>query len=477
MAFLMTLIAMFLTAGRSAENPWNEKAGAVVAAYENDPTREKLQAALDAAWRADDWETGLRLAAEARKRWPADAALRGFALRALWRGGEVEAAERLATEALPEPVPQPVLSTLIQIAGARGDEPAAEKVRATLERVGPASALDFYALAGAKLLDGPPKEVARLVTAAERALSAENGYPDTILADSLDGFAEFYGKIDDGKLNVVDALGEAPMPVYPMFGLPYCDVMVNGAGPFRMIIDTGGSILLSISPAAAEQAGLEPLAKASVRGAGGKEESWRTLTERVEIGGIRVRRVMTDVYDMPLPGDAIDGIIGTGLFARQRMVMDFKNAKLRVSPSSDAPGAGVELWTRILGDAKLVTRVDAGGAPQIALIDSGATVCGISPVFARKLHPDDAPSDVSLGGVGVGGDGPVGMRLGKSTALRIGERAFETVPMVEIDALDSLLSPVIGIQVRVLVGMTVLREAYTFTVDFGRTKMWVDWGA
>jgi len=37
------------------------------------------------------------------------------------------------------------------------------------------------------------------------------------------------------------------------------------------------------------------------------------------------------------------------------------------------------------------------------------------------------------------------------------------------------LSPMLGIQTDALVGMPVLRDMRTLTVDFAHSKMWVEW--
>ena len=46
---------------------------------------------------------------------------------------------------------------------------------------------------------------------------------------------------------------------------------------------------------------------------------------------------------------------------------------------------------------------------------------------------------------------------------------------MDLDVLDTLLSPVLGVQIDVLVGMPLLRETRQITVDQRRCRLWVQW--
>ena len=54
-------------------------------------------------------------------------------------------------------------------------------------------------------------------------------------------------------------------------------------------------------------------------------------------------------------------------------------------------------------------------------------------------------------------------------------RTYENFSGMGLEILDTILSPIVGVQCDVLVGMPVFRDMKAFTVDFPRAKLWVDW--
>ena len=96
--------------------------------------------------------------------------------------------------------------------------------------------------------------------------------------------------------------------------------------------------------------------------------------------------MLARVFDVP---DVIGaGIIGTGVFERGRMTMDFANAELRVEPSSGDPAPGAEQSLRLIGDAKLMLIIQAADRTVTALLDSGADGLFLAPSLMRDLFPE-----------------------------------------------------------------------------------------
>jgi hypothetical protein len=44
-----------------------------------------------------------------------------------------------------------------------------------------------------------------------------------------------------------------------------------------------------------------------------------------------------------------------------------------------------------------------------------------------------------------------------------------------LEVLDTLLSPILGVQTQVLVGMPIFRDMKSWTIDYPRRRMWVEW--
>lgn len=470
------VLLLLIPSGDPAENPWK---GKVPAACE---TAEKLQTvvayrdALDTAWRADEWQVGLDLATRALAKFPKDDAVAGRAARAMWRAGEIHNAERVAGNIDPEKADAVGLRTRIGIHLARGENAEALRLGKLLESSKDTSAETLLRLVALRFVDQRFNGVSALIRKAEEAIKPENGYPETLAAESIGGLAEFFEKIGNERINQITAYGRVAMPVLRMANLPYCEIMINGHGPYRVVVDTGGSVTLSIDTAVAEECGLKSLGEASIRGVSGLDQSQQAITEELILGDIRCRRVMTRVFGVrqAVMGLA-DGVLGTGVFADGRMKLDFANARMEISASSDAAADGVAIDARIIEDAKIMVPVKINGEHAVALFDTGADAAALAPSRLKKLYPDHAGLRVEapMGGVGQGGNPTIEMSRG--VTMELPGRKFEQFSGLGLDVLDKVLGPFLGMQGDVLVGMPVFREMRSLTVDFGKSRVWVDW--
>lgn len=474
----MPIVASLLLfpAPDDVKNPWRDKVAAAVERVERDPTPAAFESALDIAWRADDWQAGAQLARDARKRHPDNMGLRGLAVRALWRAGRIEEAEELAAAIGEETEHRPSLAILIQIASARGQHDRASALADRLERLDPQTTTEMSAILGARLRSGAGRDMAGFVRRIAAITKPENGYPDVYVAESIEGLAEFFAAVGDEPLNQVVDYGSADMPLVPMLYLPGVDAMVNGKGPYRFIVDTGGSITLSLDTEVAEELGLKSIASATIRGVSGKQPSGQVVVDELRIGEIRLKRVMTRTWEFPTAMKAaVSGIIGTGMFDRNRMTLDFHGAKLVVSRSSDKPADGQEASLRIVGDGKLIAPIRIADAPAVALIDSGAGTTAISPARLAELFPDRKQRGLRAPVLGAGGDGPVAMSFAPGVDVTMFGRRYPSLSLVSLDVLDDMLSPILGVQIDLLSGMLQLREMRSLTVDLSTSRMWVDW--
>ena len=172
---------------------------------------------------------------------------------------------------------------------------------------------------------------------------------------------------------------------------------------------------------------------------------------------------------------AADGIIGTGVFERGRMTLDFGRARLVVARSSERDAAGNAVELRIVGDAKLMAPIQLQDQYAIALLDSGADVAAVSPVRLRELFPDQPLTTVPIAGLGVGeGEGP-GITMSPGVKLELWGRTYDNYSGMGLDVIDTLLSPILGVQTQVLLGMPIFRDMNSWTIDYPRRRMWVEW--
>jgi hypothetical protein len=457
-------------------NPWRERAKPAVGAALESDTPAALRAGLDAAYRADDWAAGLKIAARAEQLHGQDSKLRPLIARAHWRAGRLDEAERRAAD-LPADTQDPVaLNTLVTIELARGNVTRAAAHAQRLEALPDISAADLYQPVAVRFQQNRFEDFVPLLKTIEQRLSPENGYPETFLGESLDGLPAFFAAVGERPVNVVAHPGAAPIEPIPLINLIGCSALINGKGPYRLLVDTGGSLLLSLDRTVAEEIGLKSIVSGSIRGVSGKDHAGQALVDDLALGSIRMSRVLTRIFDVKAAAaDTCDGILGTGVFAHARMTLDFATGRLVISPSSPDAPAGTESALRIVGDAKLVSPVKVNGGPGLALIDSGADSAVLSPSKLRELYPDRPVTTVAVPMIGVGSGKDPKISLEQGVAIEFAGRHYPAVAGIGLDVLDTVLSPVLGVQLDVLLGMSMLRDARSLTIDYPRCRMWIDW--
>ncbi len=476
MGSLMILICMLLgPAPDQSRNPWVSKVGEAFATAETAGDPGAVAKAFDVAWRADDWRAGAKLCDQAEKTLPDRSDLLGLRARALWRAGRLSEVRTLITRIPEDTTDRVALAVQLDLAYATGDDKRLNDLSARYVRTHPQTAADLAVLVDAQLFHQSGPDLIEWLRRIEKTASVENGYPETLLVETIPGVADFLAAIGDKPVNQMTHYGSAPMQVLGMLHLPYCDVRINGRGPYRMIVDTGGSVTLAIDDEIAEEIGLHSLASAKLHGAAGVQDSGQALVEHMAVSDIEMARVPARILELP-PGlkHNIDGILGTGVFDSARMTLDFAGQRLAVEPSGSTPARGNETELLVVGDAKLVVPVKLGGREALAFIDTGADIVAASPSALRELYPDRAVSIIS-GGVGVGeGDSP-GLGFGTPFSLDFAGRATPSYSGLALETLDELLGSFLRTRLQLIIGMPLCREMKSMTIDFPRRRLWVEW--
>lgn len=472
----LVTIMLFLQSGSETPNPWIEKVEPAVTSAQRARTVVAYRHALDVTYKADDWRAGLALADAAFAEYPDNALLSGRLARAYWRGGRLAEAEKIVDAIDVDKADAPALIACIEIQLARGKRDAAFAAGRRLENLGPETAQELYYLLALRLEQQRFEDLPELIRKAQRLTDPANGYPEIYFAEAMEGQPEFFEGIGPKPINQITRYGAAPMPMLLTLRLPYCTAMINGKGPYRLIVDTGGSIALSLNDNLVTELGLKSYGKADIRGVSGKQESEQSLVDELVIGDITLNRVMTRTFAMPdVISLAAEGIIGTGMFSQARMTLDFQNAQLVLAPSSDGPAEGREAPLWIIGDGKLIASVELEERLSLALLDSGADVVALAPSVFRELYPDRKPMTIDAAGLGVGEGGMAGISIGPGVKLVCWHRTFENCSGIGLNVLDDLLSPILGVQTQVLIGMPFFRQMNSCTIDYPTRRMWIAW--
>jgi hypothetical protein len=152
-------------------------------------------------------------------------------------------------------------------------------------------------------------------------------------------------------------------------------VMVNGKGPFRFVIDTGAS-RSTLAPHLARALSLKPSVGRNVmlNGVTGAAEVPTVAVDSLEIGALRFEKQDLPVIFTSIMGNA-DGILGVAGFQDQRIDVDFKRDRVRVLESDGKRPHYSMVTARATRNVNGLMIVDVRVGRRIrakAVIDTGA---------------------------------------------------------------------------------------------------------
>jgi Aspartyl protease len=171
---------------------------------------------------------------------------------------------------------------------------------------------------------------------------------------------------------------EAPEPRYvaptlrDSIGRIWAPVLINGKGPFRLVLDTGAS-KSALLPRVARAIGVEPKASGMiVHGVTGS-----TNVSTVDIDQLEVGEMLIGATTLPIVPDVFggaDGVLGNEALGDKRIYIDFRRDRIEIMRSrSERPGLGMSKIPLKLTRGKLLAfRTRIGSVPTTAVIDTGA---------------------------------------------------------------------------------------------------------
>ena len=162
----------------------------------------------------------------------------------------------------------------------------------------------------------------------------------------------------------------------------FVNVMVNGHGPFRVLLDTGCSITL-VSPELAQAVGAtladqEEDLIAARNALGDTTEVQQVALESIELGGVRFEDVPAAVSDSfaglsAIEGRRIDGALGFPLFADLYFGLDFPNHRLLLGSKWPAGIPVIRAGLHVVEHADVpFVQVLIQGRPVEVMIDTGS---------------------------------------------------------------------------------------------------------
>ena len=210
----------------------------------------------------------------------------------------------------------------------------------------------------------------------------------------------------------------------------------NGAGPYRVLIDTGANHS-SISEKAAHEIGAPPIARWVVASPTGEREYPIVRVDHLAIGPISIGATATvmPARELVLAG-AIDGVLGQDVLAGLRYTIDYR--RLQISWEDGMPMAGASRPEAELPltfqDGLPIVEIRQGDSTLRLVADSGAAGLLLFESAGRELPA------MRLDGGLIRVDSFQGTRLARSVVideLRIGPSTFRDMPAALVKPTDS----------------------------------------
>lgn len=175
------------------------------------------------------------------------------------------------------------------------------------------------------------------------------------------------------------AIGEAGQIVsapltFDSHGRPVVDVMLNGQGPFPLVLDTAASATV-LSAETVAQLALQPSrTQATMRGASGHSQVDLYTLSSVTLGALSRQNVMAAALPHNPSDTGHAGVLGASLFAGARIELDIPAAMLHVDTTRNrARLAGAHLvGVDFRNNMFALAPVSLGSVAATALVDTGA---------------------------------------------------------------------------------------------------------
>ena len=255
-------------------------------------------------------------------------------------------------------------------------------------------------------------------------------------------------------------------------GRIWAPVLINGQGPFRLVLDTGAShSALTAQVATMLGIPLDEGRKVMLRGATGSVEVPMVPVETLEVG-----ELLMEPRRLPIVPDALggaEGVLGTDGLDNKRIHIDFRRDSITImrSRNEKARDGYVTIPFKFMRGRLLVVEAYLGGVPVKAVIDTGgqATLGNEALRLAlaerrrrqQELTPDNvtgATLDVQVGNRTPTPSIAMGEVLVRNAAMTFADFAiFQHWKLTEEPAM--------------LVGMDVLGLLDTLIIDYRRREL------
>jgi hypothetical protein len=207
---------------------------------------------------------------------------------------------------------------------------------------------------------------------------------------SLGPFARMFIGILSMALACAGAQSQDNLHVAPLkfdHDKPIVEVMINGKGPFRFIIDTGTAGQAFVSPGLADELALPRAGQVTLidpSGQGGRKVPI-VLLASLQVAGVEFTGVRAAVHNLGNGDGACQGLLGFALFRDYLLTLDYPNRQLALTSGDLYPDGGrMVLPFRMNGGIPVVT-LAIGATAVEAQLDSGGSGLSLPSQLVSRL--------------------------------------------------------------------------------------------
>lgn len=175
---------------------------------------------------------------------------------------------------------------------------------------------------------------------------------------------------------------------------PFVQVMINGKGPYRFVVDTGTAGEAFVSSALADELHLPVVGYVQLTDPshqGGQHVPVVAL-ELLQVAGVDFKGVRAVRHALSQADGNCDGLLGFALFRQFLLTLDYPHRQLLLSEGTVTPaGPGSVLPFRTPYGIPIIS-LNVGGVEVPAQVDSGGTGLSIPDAYASRLKFGVDPS-------------------------------------------------------------------------------------
>ena len=247
------------------------------------------------------------------------------------------------------------------------------------------------------------------------------------------------------------------------------DVLVNGRGPYRFVVDSGADTSV-VGQRIARDLELPLGAPVILNGI-----TARHVVDSVKVAQLTIGASTIPNLELPALRESdvgADGLVGIDALTHQRLMMDFETHKVRIedarTPLPPMPGAIVVTAKRLQGQL-ILTHVRAGNVPLDAVIDTGSEVTIGNLALRDKLLGNRHVKFWTVEAIGVTGVSTP-LQIARISHLQLGPVTLQDVPIAFADVPPFKM---FGLQDEpaLLLGTDLLEKFRRVSLDFRARKV------